>query len=110
MLDSHVFFFLNLKCSPFETFEHPRSLCLGGYIFNQSRESEETSRVRSVPEPLGRYVVLDDGRKIHVSDRRNESGDAPSSTIIFEACQGETLFEFEQVVKNIMSKSPNGVR
>lgn len=84
------------------------SICLGGYVFNQMKESEENKRVRTTPEPIGKYIMLEDGRKVHVSDRNN--GESINQTVVFEACQGETLMEFEQVVNSVMKNAPSGTR
>eukprot|EP00617_Octactis_speculum_P016999 CAMPEP_0185757804 /NCGR_PEP_ID=MMETSP1174-20130828/16301_1 /TAXON_ID=35687 /ORGANISM="Dictyocha speculum, Strain CCMP1381" /LENGTH=385 /DNA_ID=CAMNT_0028437349 /DNA_START=90 /DNA_END=1247 /DNA_ORIENTATION=- len=67
-----------------------------GFLYERKEVARED---RCKPE-LGQRVPLTDGRRVHI--RRSDAGSVDSSpTVVFEAGHGETLYEWERVVKMV---------
>ena len=83
------------------------SIGLAGFAVESSIESKENGGA----PPLGKRVQLKDGRKLHVRDTNDDvaaAGAPPATmTVVFEAAQGETLLEWEQVVQSVRASNPH---
>jgi hypothetical protein len=86
------------------------SMAVAGYMAERNVEAKEDAS-----EPvLGRRIVLGDGRRIHVRvtetvltgspGRRSGQVDADDLTVVFEGGQGETLLNWEPVLRRMYAK------